>query len=230
MAASANDAIVPSSKFTKRGVPTAAECAEAEKFLEAADKVAKNKKIRSKMECMKDWARTNLNPSDCEDVLNSRGPARMQYLKEHIVQTMKEKGVMKTTTLSEEHSNSNESRDTVYEWNSEVMKQKLGPERATILMALPETNPKKLTWVKCPYTGSCEDPLRIWLVPVHLTVASNLDKNKHLTAGQTEAEAADLEKFDPHTEKDGKSPPKIAIKKEIFFARRRSQNTSRRNP
>ena len=179
----------------KHGPPTAAEVAEAEKLIHDHTQKEKDKKLRSKMECLKHWARTQLAANDAEEVLNSRGEKRMGYLKEFLVRQLKEKGVLKTSSSIETHTDEKTDFTKYYEWNSEMLKQKMGADRGIALMALPRDHPNAIPWVPCPFTGSNEDPMRIWIVPIHMVVRANKDANTHELRAQGEADEHDVNKF-----------------------------------
>ena len=40
---------------------------------------------------------------------------------------------------------------THHEWNSDIVKKKMGPERGHAIMDLPESDPGALKWIKCPH-------------------------------------------------------------------------------
>ena len=61
----------------------------------------------------------------------------------------------------------------------EVTNIALGHLRATALRELAEDHPNKLKWAPCPFTGSNEDPMRIWYWSTHVVVTSNDDSIGH---------------------------------------------------
>ena len=184
------------SKFNKAyGCPTAAEVAEAEKFLAAADIKTTRAKSRAKQECMKEWAKKNLSPEEAQRGARKPRAARQQYLQEYLVMSMKSKGSLSRKTLSETHTHNKDDKTFVHEWNSEIMDEKLGKLRGPALRAMPRDHPKALRWVKCPFTGSEQDPMRIWHVPEHVVVTSNKDSCGHELRGENDADASDLNTF-----------------------------------
>ena len=147
------------------------------------------------MECLRSWSKLFLSEEQAKDVMSSRGDVRLGYLKEFLVRQLKEKGVLKTSSSIETHEDAKKDVTQFVEWNSEMMNKKMGPERATILRAIPRDSPNALQFMKCPYTGSEEDPMRIWIIPIHMVVHCNTDKNAHELKVVGEADEKDAARF-----------------------------------
>ena len=116
----------------------------------------------------------------------------MKRLQEFLVYQLKDTGVLKTRTTSDIKAAETENRDVVHEWNNETMDKKLGPLRAKVIRALPADHERACKWIVCPFTGSDEDPMRLWLVPQHILINANKDTTLVNVSGATEADASDV--------------------------------------
>ena len=96
-------------------VPTQDELQRAREILETGDK---NKTQRSKMASMKQWIDTH-GKGENDDVLQSRGLNRKQYLEQWLVQQMRMKNSKNQKKISKEVSRTKHDKEKVFRWASE---------------------------------------------------------------------------------------------------------------
>ena len=84
------------------------------------------------------------------------------------------------------------------EGNSELMNVGLGEDRAEAARALVHL-PLCVSWVKCPFTGSSEDPMRIWRWEKNVHIVMNNDSVGYSVKATCDADVKGLNQRDGHT-------------------------------
>jgi hypothetical protein len=107
--------------------PTPEEVARAEAIIAKADGKEKLKLLRSKTQCLLDWAKLNLSADQIVQIRTSEGDARLHMLAGYMAMMAKQKSVGKKKILEQKHNVVKTQKTEVHEWNSEVMDEKWGP-------------------------------------------------------------------------------------------------------
>jgi hypothetical protein len=136
--------------------PTASELAEARKVMQDG-KVAK-----SKMACMSAWLKANGAGND--DVKESRGDKRKEYLDAWLVHMMRSKLTTNSTAVITTTSDHDEDIEHVYWWSQETMDKELGEQKSKLWR-----ESGKLTPRPDPLTSNTDDPYKEFPVPRSMT-------------------------------------------------------------
>ena len=82
--------------FGKHGsAPTAEEVADARKTIEQLEGSAKAKMLKSKDQCLRDWAKANLSPAEAHLVKQAKGEARRKLTLGYMAFMSKQKNATK---------------------------------------------------------------------------------------------------------------------------------------
>ncbi len=176
----------PLGKADLKILPNADEIAEAKRILAGIS--TKDKK--AKMSAMVSWLKSHPD----EVVKNSRGAEREQYLAAFVAHQLRARTTVKKLITTETKDVVKGSHTDFYEWSSEQMDQNLGEK-------------KGLSWREsgllhvspCPLTGSNEDHLKVYRVPVNWQSCSESDLKRLRLEASGDANADDLELMQMNT-------------------------------
>ena len=172
--------------------PTAEEVADAGKTIEQLEGSAKAKMLKSKDQCLRDWAKANLSPAEAQLVKQAKGEVRRKLTLGYMAFMSKQKNATKKKEAVETQNHEKKNKTINYEENEEKMNEILGPVRAKTLRDLPRDSPNALKTKACPYTGSLEDPLRLWCFSVTIKTESNADSEAVTNLVELDATADDI--------------------------------------
>ena len=95
--------------------------------------------------------------------------------------------------------------------NSELTNVGLGKDRAEAIRALVQL-PLCVSWVKCPFTGSSDDPMRIWRWEKTVHIDMNNDSVGHNVKATCDADVKDLNQLEGTAPND--TAKSVAVKAE----------------
>ena len=197
--------------FAKHGVPTSEEVKYAQSVLDAEDAKAQKKILWSKESCMKDWAKLNLTQGQFLLVKDAKGDIKAQMILGYMTMMFKQKGVLKKKETVETNSVDTAKGVEYMEGNSELVNVGLGKDRAEAIRALAPL-PGCVSWVKCPFTGSSEDPMRIWRWEKMVHIVMNNDSVGYSVKATCDADVKDLNQLEGAPPKD--MAKSVAVKAE----------------
>ena len=168
---------------------TEEELKRARAILDKASEEDRQKVIKSKMACMKQWLKANKDDvEDAEKVLESRNDERRTYLEAFLVHTMRCEDAASHKTITKSTVEETKKVQRFYEWSEETMDDKLGPIKAQLLR-----ESGKLSKDPCPITGSDHPKLVVWKVPVGFVDKNLIDSTASDVSSKQAATERDLQ-------------------------------------
>eukprot|EP00959_Pyramimonas_sp_CCMP1952_P414787 8690510-Pyramimonas_sp.AAC.1 len=151
--------------------------------LEAAKKIlagCNSSQRRSKLTCMAHFLKNNPDHKAESD--------RQAYLHYFIVHQLREKDVTKKSTSQYSQIDTTQKMKDFYEWSAEKMDQEMGPQKAKGLR-----DSGKIKWQACSHTGSVEDHMKEWLVPISWKRLAEVESTGRTVTAEGEATEDDFQ-------------------------------------